>query len=57
MPPFNVLHTSIMENDPIKVREAVAAEDHPMVVIIPKDFSDVEGQEKKLLTQAGLWQL
>lgn len=57
LPPFKVLHTSVMENDPLKIREAVAAEDHPMVVVLPKDFSEQEGQEKKVLKEAGLWQL
>jgi hypothetical protein len=53
-PPFKVLHTAIMENDPSKIREAAEAEDHPLVIIIPKDWNEA-GKERMILKEAGLW--
>lgn len=46
-----------MENDANKIREAATAEDHPMIIVMPKDFSGQEGEEKKVLKEAGLWLL
>jgi vacuolar-type H+-ATPase subunit F/Vma7 len=46
-----------MENDPDKIKDAASAEDKPFVIVIPKDFSGEEGQEKKILKDAGLWSL
>lgn len=57
IPPFNVLHASIMNNDPEKLRQAAEAEAKPMVIVTAKDFSGQEGTEKKMLKEAGLWLL
>ena len=39
----------------MKLQEAAAAEDKPLVIVVPKDYSGQEGIEKKMLKEAGLW--
>jgi hypothetical protein len=44
----------MMAHDPAKIREAVDAEDKPMVIVLPKEYDD-ESKTKKILQDAGLW--
>ena len=54
LPPYKVLHTAMMENDPEKLKEAAEADDKPYVIIPPKNFED-DSQTKQMLLNAGLW--
>jgi len=57
MPPHKVLHTELMAEDPMKIRQAVEKKetsDRPFVVVVPKFYED-SGKAKKLLIDSGLW--
>lgn len=49
-----MLHTELMAHDTAKIREAVTSNDHPLVVVIPREgMTPAEGQA--LLRASGLW--
>jgi hypothetical protein len=54
LPPHQILHTDMMENDADKLRQAVASTHRPMVIVIPKDYQDAL-RPQQLLRDAGLW--
>lgn len=54
MPPTKILHSSLMNNDPEKLRHAAQAESHPLVIVFPKDFEDVT-RTQQILRDSGLW--
>jgi hypothetical protein len=56
MPPYQVLHTDIMENDPTKIKGAVEAVDKPFVVVFSRDYKD-QSSTKKIMMETGLWYL
>jgi len=56
MPPYKVLHTELVGEDAAKLKEAVEGKDRPLVVVLPKDYTD-PGKAKKLLIDSGLWYL
>jgi len=54
LPPFQVLHTDLMDNDAEKVRGAAEAQEKPLVIVTPKNFQE-PGRTKQLLMDSGLW--
>lgn len=54
MPPTKILHTTLMHNEAEKLRHAVQATNHPLVIVVPKDFEDVT-RPQQMLRDAGLW--
>lgn len=56
LPPFRVLHTELMAHDPVKIKDALASPDRPMVVVLPLEgMPPAEGE--KLLRSSDLWML
>lgn len=56
IPPYKVLHTSTLNNDAAKIKEAVVSKDHPMVIVLP--YEDLTlAESEKLLRESGLWVL
>lgn len=54
LPPTKVLHSELMNHNPEKLRHAAQSEQHPQVIVIPKDYEDVT-QPQQILRDAGLW--
>ena len=53
MPPLKVLHTKILDNDPVAIYSAVTSDTPPMVVTMSYDMPSAD--VKSLLTNSGLW--
>jgi hypothetical protein len=54
LPPTKVLHSELMNHNPEKLRHAAQSEQHPQVIVIPKNYEDVT-QTQQILRDAGLW--
>ena len=53
-PPYAVLHTELLGNDPVKIKEAVESKEPPKVIIVPYEGMSVD-QAHKMLQDSGLW--
>ena len=53
MPPLKVLHTQLLNNDPVSIYAAVSSEEPPMIVTMSYDMPSAD--VKSLLANSGLW--
>lgn len=53
LPPSAALYTGLLNNDPLKVKDAVNAKNRPKILVVPSDIPFVDAQ--KMLEGAGLW--
>jgi hypothetical protein len=64
LPPYRVLNTKLLNNDPNKIKEATIAAEKPMAIVFPYDSFTSDGQTdlaaailktKEVIRQSGLW--
>lgn len=54
LPPYKVLHTDLIGNDPEKLKDALTAQDKPMAIVIPHE-TITPAAAKRFLMKSGLW--
>ena len=54
LPPFRVLHTALMKNDPEKIKGALVAKEKPMAIVIPREGL-TSSEAIKILKDSNLW--